>query len=85
MDRLERFLVEKVDPDAIDREGKIPPSVIQGLAEIGAFGMKIPKEYGGLGLTQREYGEAMKLITSRDGNLVDAPLGAPVDRRAAAA
>ena len=70
MRKLERFLVEEVDPDAIDREGKIPPRVVQRLAELGAFGMKIPKEYGGLGLTQREYGEAMKLITSRDGNLV---------------
>ena len=68
--RLERFLMEEVDPDAIDREGKIPPSVVKGLAQIGAFGMKIPTEYGGLGFTQREYGEAMKLITSRDGNLV---------------
>ena len=68
--KLERFLVEEVDPDAIDREGKVPPRVVQRLAELGAFGMKIPKEYGGLGLTQREYGEAMKLITSRDGNLV---------------
>lgn len=68
--RLERFLVERVDSDAIDREGKIPPRVVQGLAELGAFGMKIPKEYGGLGFTQREYGEAMKLITSQDGNLV---------------
>ena len=70
MTRLERFLAEEVDPDAIDRDGKIPPSVIKGLAELGAFGMKIPKEYGGLGFTQREYGDAMKLITSRDGNLV---------------
>ncbi|HWZ85513.1 MAG TPA: acyl-CoA dehydrogenase family protein, partial [Thermoanaerobaculia bacterium] len=70
LDKLERFLVEQVDPDAIDREGKIPPSVVKGLAALGAFGMKIPAEYGGLGLTQREYGEAMKLITSRDGNLV---------------
>ena len=70
LDRLERFLMEEVDPDAIDREGKIPPSVVKGLAQIGAFGMKIPTEYGGLGFTQREYGEAMKLITSRDGNLV---------------
>jgi alkylation response protein AidB-like acyl-CoA dehydrogenase len=70
LDRLERFLMEEVDPDAIDRDGKIPPSVVKGLAAIGAFGMKIPTEYGGLGLTQREYGEAMKLITSRDGNLV---------------
>src|SRR5262245_30689680 len=68
--KLDRFLMDEVDPDAIDREGKIPPRVIQRLAELGAFGMKIPKEYGGLGLTQREYGEAMKLITSRDGNLV---------------
>jgi len=70
MGRLERFLVDEVDPDAIDREGKIPPGVVQRLAELGAFGMKIPKEYGGLGFTQREYGEAMKLITSRDANLV---------------
>src|SRR4030095_2886103 len=70
LQRLERFLAEEVDPDAIDREGKIPPAVVRGPAELGAFGMKIPREYGGLGLTQREYGEAMKLITSRDGNLV---------------
>jgi alkylation response protein AidB-like acyl-CoA dehydrogenase len=68
--RLERFLVEEVDSDAIDREGKIPQRVVRRLAELGAFGMKIPKEYGGLGLTQREYGDAMKLITSQDANLV---------------
>lgn len=69
-DRMERFLLDEVDADAIDREGKIPPKVIQGLAEMGAFGMKIPKEYGGLGLTQREYGRIMKLITSHDANLI---------------
>ena len=68
-DRMERFLVEEVDSDLIDREGKIPPRVIQRLAELGAFGMKIPKEYGGVGLNQREYAEVMKLITSKDGNL----------------
>ncbi|HEY7575636.1 MAG TPA: acyl-CoA dehydrogenase family protein, partial [Thermoanaerobaculia bacterium] len=69
-DKLERFLQTEVDSDAIDRDGKIPPRVIKGLAELGAFGMKIPKEYGGLGFTQREYGEAIKLITSVDGNLI---------------
>jgi alkylation response protein AidB-like acyl-CoA dehydrogenase len=68
--RLERFLAEQVDPDAIDRDGKIPPRVVKGLAELGAFGMKIPKEYGGLGFTQREYCDAIKLITSWDGNLI---------------
>jgi alkylation response protein AidB-like acyl-CoA dehydrogenase len=70
LEKLDRFLMEEVDPDAIDRDGKIPPKVVARLAELGCFGMKIPKEYGGLGLTQREYGEAMKRITSRDGNLV---------------
>jgi alkylation response protein AidB-like acyl-CoA dehydrogenase len=70
LEKLDRFLMEEVDPDAIDRDGKIPPAVIARLAELGCFGMKIPTEYGGLGLTQREYGEAMKRITSRDGNLV---------------
>ena len=68
-DRLERFLVEEVDSDRIDREGKVPQHLIQRLAELGAFGIKIPKEYGGLGFSQREYTEAMKLVTSQDGNL----------------
>lgn len=67
---MARFLAEEVDSDAIDREGKIPPRVLARLAEMGAFGMKIPKEYGGLGFTQREYGEVMKLITSQDANLI---------------
>src|SRR5215831_6467605 len=69
-DRLEKFLVEEVDSDAIDRDGKVPPHVVKGLAEMGAFGMKIPKEYGGLGFTQREYAEVIKLVSSRDGNLI---------------
>src|SRR5713101_7466791 len=44
--RMEHFLREKVDSDRIDREGKIPPAVVQELRRMGAFGMKIPKEYG---------------------------------------
>jgi len=69
MERLERFLREKVDSDRIDREGKIPEAVIDGLREIGAFGIKIPKEYGGLGLSQTAYTHAIGLVTSADGNL----------------
>src|SRR5258705_1388160 len=47
LDKLERFLREKVDSDQIDREGEIPDAVIQGLRDLGAFGIKIPREYGG--------------------------------------
>jgi alkylation response protein AidB-like acyl-CoA dehydrogenase len=69
MDRLERFLQERVDSDRIDREGKIPDEVIQGLRDIGAFGIKIPTEYGGLGLSQYSYTRAIGMVTSQDGNL----------------
>ncbi|HKU59763.1 MAG TPA: acyl-CoA dehydrogenase family protein [Gemmatimonadales bacterium] len=69
MERLDRFLRERVDSDRIDREGKIPEEVIQGLRDIGAFGIKIPTEYGGLGLSQYSYTHAIAKVTSQDGNL----------------
>jgi alkylation response protein AidB-like acyl-CoA dehydrogenase len=67
--RLRAFMDEKVDSDAIDRTGEIPEEVVQGLRELGAFGLKIPEEYGGVGLSQVGYGRAISLVTSRDGNL----------------
>jgi alkylation response protein AidB-like acyl-CoA dehydrogenase len=69
LEKLERFMREKVDSDRIDREGKVPPEVIQGLRELGAFGIKIPTEYGGLGLSQLMYTKAIGLVTSQDGSL----------------
>jgi hypothetical protein len=69
MEKLERFMRERVDSDKIDREGKIPPEIVRGLGEIGAFGIKIPAEYGGLGLSQYSYTRAIGLVTSQDGNL----------------
>ena len=66
---LERFLKEEVDPARIDELGEYPPEVLDGLRKLGAFGMKIPQEYGGIGMNQVEYGKAMGLIGSRDANL----------------
>lgn len=67
--RLEAFLKNEVDPDEIDRTGEIPDRVIRGLAELGAFGIKIPREYGGLGLSQTNYSRAAMLLGSHCGNL----------------
>ena len=67
--RLEAFLREHADPDQIDREGEIPDDVIEGLAALGAFGIKIPREYGGLGLSQQTYSRAAALIGSYCGNI----------------
>jgi alkylation response protein AidB-like acyl-CoA dehydrogenase len=59
--RLRAFLVERVDPFAIERDAKIPDEVVDGLKELGALGMKIPEEYGGLGLSQVYYNRALAL------------------------
>ena len=64
-----RDVLERVDSDAIDREGHIPESVVQELRDIGAFGIKVPVEYGGLGLSQTSYIRAMEMVTSKDGSL----------------
>ena len=69
MERLEKFLREKVDSDRIDRESKIPPEIIEELKAMGAFGIKIPVEYGGLGLSQTMYTHAIGLVTSLDGSI----------------
>jgi alkylation response protein AidB-like acyl-CoA dehydrogenase len=67
--RLRAFLTDHVDPDEIDRTGEIPDEVIGGLAKLGAFGIKIPPEYGGLGLSQTNYCRAGMLLGSYCGNL----------------
>src|SRR5213595_830739 len=69
LDKLERLLREQVDSDRIDREGEIPDAVIQGLRDLGAFGIKIPREYGGLGLSQLSYMKAIELVSSIDGSI----------------
>lgn len=66
---LEKFLREQVDPRAIDREGEYPEHVVQGLAELGAFGMKIGKEHGGLGLSHPEYIRVLKMVGAYDANI----------------
>ncbi|UNX54532.1 acyl-CoA dehydrogenase family protein [Georgenia sp. TF02-10] len=61
---LTEFLRANVDGRAIEREAVIPDEVIAGLARIGAFGIKVPTEYGGVGLGQLHYNRALMLIGS---------------------
>ena len=62
LNRLNQVLDTHADPDAIDAEGEIPGNLLNALAGIGAFGIKIPVQYGGLGLSQTNYSRAaMKL------------------------
>ena len=62
--RLRAFCEESVDGALIERDAKIPDEVVKGLAAIGSFGMKIPREYGGLGLTNLYYNRALMIAGS---------------------
>src|SRR5262245_13828460 len=69
LQKLKGFLRDRVDPDEIDRTGEIPQSVMDELAKLGAFGIKISPQYGGLGLSQSNYCRAAMLLGSYCGNL----------------
>ena len=57
--KLSQFLEAEVDPLQIERDARIPAEVLDGLKALGALGMKVPEEYGGLGLSQVTYNRAL--------------------------
>ncbi|MFI5895977.1 acyl-CoA dehydrogenase family protein [Actinoplanes sp. NPDC051513] len=62
--KLGEYVRDEMDGARIERDDRIPDEVFQGLARLGAFGMKIPKEYGGLGLSNLHYCRALTLVGS---------------------
>lgn len=61
---LERTL----DPEQVDLTAQIPQAALDALAELGLFGLKIPKEYGGLGLSQTNYNRVCGFISTYCGS-----------------
>ena len=62
--KMREFCENSVDSALIEREARIPDEVVKGLAALGAFGMKIAPEYGGLGLTNLYYNRALIIAGS---------------------
>ncbi|KUH80406.1 MULTISPECIES: acyl-CoA dehydrogenase family protein [unclassified Mycobacterium] len=62
--KLREFCESQIDAAVIERDAQIPDKVVAGLKELGAFGMKISTEYGGLGLSQVYYNKALMLVGS---------------------
>ncbi len=59
---VREFADTHIDAAAIDREADIPPSVIEGLADLGVLGMAAPVEWGGRGISQMGYCRIMEVI-----------------------
>lgn len=64
IEKLKDFLTKNLDPDEVDVTRTIPKKVIDGLAKMGAFAIKIPKEYGGLGFSQTNYNRIIMVVGS---------------------
>ena len=63
MDSVKQFMLDNVDPVKIDKESVIPPEVIEGMKELGLFGLIIPEEYGGFGFSQTAYAKIIELMS----------------------
>ena len=69
--KLEHLLTTQLDPDKVDATREIPKNVIEEMAKLGVFAMKVPKQYDGLGFSQTNYGRvAMKVASYCGGTAV---------------
>ena len=67
-DAAREWVKREVSPiiEEYAQKAEFPKQIIQGLADIGAFGPYIPEEYGGAGLDQISYGLIMQEIERCD-------------------
>lgn len=61
------FAEKKIAPIAneIDHNDEVPQEIYNEMAEMGFYGLKIPEEYGGLGLDVRSYVSVMEEICKK--------------------
>jgi len=69
LDGVRRYFHLWVDSAAIDREQRIPDEVLSGLKQLGLFGMLVPQQYGGAGLSQTGYARVMEELGSLDSSI----------------
>ena len=69
LESLRIFAKNRVDSRRIEREKKISEEVISGLAQLGAFGMTVPEEYGGYGFSTSAYCRVMEEVGTIDASL----------------
>lgn len=66
--QMNEFLTKNLNPEEVDATRTIPKNVIDGLAKMGAFALKVPKEYGGLGFSQTNYNRVVMSVASYCGS-----------------
>ncbi len=68
INELISYLTEHLDPEEVDATRTIPKNVIDEMKKLGIFALKVPKEYGGLGLSQMNYCRLVMKVASYCGS-----------------
>jgi len=63
------FAKDNIDPVKIDREERIPPEVLEGMKELGFFGLSIPEKYGGAGMSKTGYSRVFEEFCTIDASI----------------
>ncbi|CAN5136198.1 acyl-CoA dehydrogenase family protein [soil metagenome] len=69
-DSLERFAADHIDSRAIDAAGRLPRIVLDGLADLGVFGIVVPEAYDGIGASETFYAKVFETLAALDGAVV---------------
>lgn len=69
LDGIRRFATKQIDAALIDREETIRPEVLDGLRELGLFGLLIPKAHGGSGFGLTAYARVIQELAAYDGSV----------------
>merc|ERR1712029_462378 len=62
----EQFMTEVNDSAWNDTNERVHPDTVQGLRELGAFGLQVPTELGGVGLTNTQYARLTEIVGGND-------------------
>jgi acyl-CoA dehydrogenase family protein 9 len=79
-EKVDRFvsqyqeIVARYDPLDLEKDSRIPQSLMDEFRELGIFGLTIPTEYGGLGFSTSEYLYVVEAMAASDMALVLIPL-----------
>jgi len=69
VESVRRFFEQRVDSAKIDREHLISPELLDGLKEMGLFGLQVPTELGGLGLSTSSYARVVQEVGGLDASI----------------
>ncbi|WP_394843058.1 acyl-CoA dehydrogenase family protein [Pendulispora brunnea] len=69
LDSVRKYFAQNVDAQKIDREALVPDDVLQGIKDLGLFGLLVPNDYGGIGLSATAYARVMQEVSGLEGSL----------------